>query len=38
VNGHDAGPRDGVAVADEAEIVITARSAAEIVLVDAGAA
>ncbi|MDD2704854.1 MAG: pirin family protein [Acidocella sp.] len=38
VNGHDAGARDGVAVADEAEIVITARSAAEIVLVDAGAA
>jgi redox-sensitive bicupin YhaK (pirin superfamily) len=37
VNGHAAMARDGVAVADEAEIVITALSAAEIVLVDAGA-
>ena len=38
VNGHEAGTRDGVAIADEAEIAITARSGAEIVLVDAGAA
>ena len=38
VNAHEAGTRDGVAIADEAEIAITARSGAEIVLVDAGAA
>jgi redox-sensitive bicupin YhaK (pirin superfamily) len=38
VNGHNAEARDGVAIADEPEVVITAREAAEIVLVDAGAA
>ena len=34
VNGVAAGPRDGVAVTDEAEIVITAEDAAEVVLVE----
>lgn len=34
VNGAAAGPRDGVAVTDEAELVITATSDAELVLVE----
>jgi quercetin 2,3-dioxygenase len=34
VNGHDAMPRDGVAVTGEAEIVVEAIDAAEVVMVD----
>jgi len=34
VNGAAAGPRDGVAVTDEAELVITALSDAELVMVE----
>ncbi len=35
VNGHEAQPRDGIAVTGESEIVVEALDAAEIVLVDA---
>ena len=37
VNGVPVGPRDGAAISDEAEIVVTAREDAELVLVDAAA-
>jgi len=35
VNGHEANARDGVAIADEGQIIITAEEDAELVLVDA---
>jgi redox-sensitive bicupin YhaK (pirin superfamily) len=34
VNGHEAGPRDGIAVAGEREIAITATEDAELVMVE----
>jgi len=38
VNGLTASERDGVAIADEADITVSSAAGAEIVLVDAGAA